>query len=76
MSLNGSFDAYNGTTTLENDSGPYFQPFGVRYRIVATVAYSVIFLLGITGNSIVIFTIYGSSSLHTSAYAYLVSIIK
>lgn len=75
MSWNESFEVSNETSANNGSEEPiyYFEPFGVRYRIVATVAYSIIFLLGITGNSIVIFTIYVSNSLHTSAYAYLVS---
>ena len=75
MFPNGSFDGYNETANFDNSSdrsSHYFQPFGETYRTVATVVYTVIFLLGITGNSIVIFTIYASRSLHTSAYAYLV----
>ncbi|GAU94512.1 hypothetical protein RvY_06273-1 [Ramazzottius varieornatus] len=52
----------------------YFQPFEELYKTCATVAYGLIFVLGFTGNSLLIFTIYSSRSLHTSAYAYLASL--
>ncbi|GAV03756.1 hypothetical protein RvY_14136-3 [Ramazzottius varieornatus] len=66
-------EQYNDTLAFSNGSY-YFEPFGVRYRTVAILAYTIVFLLGITGNSIVIFTIYVSDSLHTSAYGYLASL--
>ena len=50
-----------------------FEPYSLNYRAVATVTYATLFLLGFAGNSVVILTIYVSESLHTSAYAYLVS---
>ena len=73
LPMNESSARWNDSGMGKEDDYAGFELFAIHYRAVATLVYIIIFLLGVSGNCLVILTIYWSPSLHTSPYSYLVS---
>ena len=69
---NGSSLQMDNETWAEGEE-PYKADMDVIYRAVSTTIHTLIFVMGFVGNTVLIFVVYKSKSLHTSLYAYLVS---
>ena len=63
---------YNNTGNATADNLQLVPEFSVAYKVIATVIHLIIFLLGVVGNSILIFVVLSTKSLQTPTFRYLV----
>lgn len=72
---NSSTDFASLNSSLVDDDemdSDYISIYPLDYRIIATLLQTLIFLLGISGNIVVIIVILRTKSLHSPTYTYLV----
>ena len=65
-----------GNVTWATGEEPYsadMELYMTSYTVVSTIIYTLICVTGLVGNTVLIYAVYKSKTLHTSTYTYLVS---